>query len=107
MKTVSAKSKVKFDPTNYFTMQKQMRLRFYNITKEHLKRAKKVMFVHSYGVTYDRLKFLPMTISKKDIKVLMSEMDEGLILEGNMFETGYLPLSIFIFRMTNKREKQQ
>jgi hypothetical protein len=24
-----------------------------------------------------------------------------------MFETGYLPLSIFIFRMTNKREKQQ
>ena len=91
MKTVSAKSKVKFT----------------NISKEDLKRAKKVMFVHTYGVTYDRLKFLPMTISKKDIKILMSEMDEGLILEGNMFETGYLPLSIFIFRMTNKREKQQ
>tara|TARA_R100000455_G_C6270765_1_gene126745 strand:+ start:97 stop:372 length:276 start_codon:yes stop_codon:yes gene_type:complete len=91
MKTVSAKSKVKFT----------------NISKEDLKRAKKVMFVHTYGVTYDRLKFLPMTISKADIKILMSEMDEGLILEGNMFETGYLPLSIFIFRMTNKREKQQ
>jgi len=91
MKTVSAKSRVKFT----------------NISKEDLKRAKKVMFVHTYGVTYDRLKFLPMTISKKDIKILMSEMDEGLILEGNMFETGYLPLSIFIFRMTNKREKQQ
>lgn len=91
MKTVSAKSRVKFT----------------NISKEDLKRAKKVMFVHTYGVTYDRLKFLPMTISKADIKILMSEMDEGLILEGNMFETGYLPLSIFIFRMTNKREKQQ
>ena len=85
MKKVSAKSRVKFT----------------NISKEDLKRAKKVMFVHTYGVSYERLKFLPMTISKKDIKVLMSEMDEGLVLEGNMFETGYLPLSIFIFRMTN------
>ena len=85
MKKVSAKSRVKFT----------------NISKEDLKRAKKVMFVHTYGVSYERLKFLPMTISKKDIKVLMSEMDEGLVLEGNMFETGHLPLSIFIFRMTN------
>ena len=84
-RTISAKSKVKFA----------------NISKEDLKRAKKVMFVHTYGVSYERLKFLPITVSKKDIKVLMSEMDEGLILEGNMFETGYLPLSIFIFRMTN------
>ena len=90
-RTISAKSKVKFA----------------NISKEDLKRAKKVMFVHTYGVSYERLKFLPITVSKKDIKVLMSEMDEGLVLEGNMFETGYLPLSIFIFRMTNKREKQQ
>ena len=85
MKKVSAKSRVKFT----------------NISKEDLKRAKKVMFVHTYGVSYERLKFLPITISKKDIKVLMSEMDEGLVLEGNMFETGHLPLSIFIFRMTN------
>tara|TARA_R100001086_G_C11831669_1_gene256771 strand:+ start:524 stop:802 length:279 start_codon:yes stop_codon:yes gene_type:complete len=90
-RTISAKSKVKFT----------------NISKEDLKRAKKVMFVHTYGVSYERLKFLPITVSKKDIKVLMSEMDEGLVLEGNMFETGYLPLSIFIFRMTNKGEKQQ
>lgn len=102
MKTVSAKNR-----TLSSTIRNYGKIKFTNITKEDLKRAKKVMFVHTYGVTYDRLKFLPMTVSKTDIKALISEMDLGLILEGNMYETGYLPLSIFIFRMTSKGEKQQ
>ena len=102
MKKVSAKNR-----TLSSTIHNYGKIKFTNITKEDLKRAKKVMFVHTYGVTYDRLKFLPMTVSKTDIKALISEMDLGLILEGNMYETGYLPLSIFIFRMTSKGEKQQ
>ena len=46
--------------------------------------------------------FLPITISKKDLKEWKEKMNEGLVLKGNMFETGFLPLSIFVFRTEYK-----
>jgi len=81
------------------------KLKWTPIKQEHLKRAKKVMFVHSYDETYYKVGFLPFTLNKKDIKELISKMDNGLMLEGNMFETGFLPLSIFIFRVSTKEGK--
>ena len=81
------------------------KLKWTHIKQEHLRRAKKVMFVHSYDETYNKVGFLPFTLNKKDIKELVSKMDNGLMLEGSMFETGFLPLSIFIFKVSNKEGK--
>ena len=83
------------------TVGTKNKIKFTTITKEHLERAKKVMYVHTID-RGNKVEFLPITISKKDLKEWKEKMNEGLVLKGNMFETGFLPLSIFVFRTEYK-----
>jgi hypothetical protein len=66
------------------------------ITKKDLERAEKVVLVQVV-TNGEYMEYIPITIMDRELKEWTSRMDRGLILKGQMFETGYLPLSIFIF----------
>ena len=74
----------------------KVNLKFVNISKKHLERAKKVSLVKMVH-NGDGTEYIPVTIVDRELKEWTSRMDRGLKLKGHMFETGFLPLSIFIF----------
>jgi hypothetical protein len=69
-----------------------------DISKKDLIRAEKVALVkmvHNGEYT----EFMPATIVDRELKEWTSRMDRGLKLKGHLFETGYLPLNVFIFEV--------
>ena len=66
------------------------------ITKKDLERAERVVFVQVLNCG-GHLEYIPITIMFRELKEWTSRMDRGLRLKGQMFETGFLPLNIFIF----------
>lgn len=74
----------------------KVKLKYVDISKKHLERAEKVSLVKMVHNGEDS-EFIPITIVDRELKEWTSRMDRGLKLKGHMFETGFLPLSIFIF----------
>ena len=74
----------------------KVNLKYVDISKKHLERAEKVSLVKMVHNGEDS-EFIPITIVDRELKEWTSRMDRGLKLKGHMFETGFLPLSIFIF----------
>ena len=74
----------------------KVKLKYVDISKKHLERAEKVSLVKMIHNGKD-WEYIPITIVDREIKEWTSRVDRGLKLRGHMFETGFLPLSIFIF----------
>jgi hypothetical protein len=74
----------------------KVKLKYVDISKKHLERAEKVSLIKMVHNGEDS-EFIPITIVDRELKEWTSRMDRGLKLKGHMFETGFLPLSIFIF----------
>ena len=74
----------------------KVKLKYVDISKKHLERAEKVSLVKMVHNGEDS-EFIPITIVDRELKEWTSRMDRGLKLKGHMFETGFLPLSVFIF----------
>ena len=74
----------------------KVNLKYVDISKKHLERAKKVSLIKMVHNGED-WEYVPVTIVDREVKEWTSRMDRGLKLWGHMFETGFLPLSIFIF----------
>ena len=74
----------------------KVKLKYVDISKKHLERAEKVSLVKMVHNGEDS-EFIPITIVDRELKEWTARMDRGLKLKGHMFETGFLPLSIFIF----------
>lgn len=74
----------------------KVNLKYVDISKKHLERAEKVSLVKMIHNGED-WEYIPITIVDREIKEWTSRVDRGLKLRGHMFETGFLPLSIFIF----------
>lgn len=74
----------------------KVNLKYVDISKKHLERAEKVSLVKMIHNGKD-WEYIPITIVDREIKEWTSRVDRGLKLKGHMFETGFLPLSIFIF----------
>ena len=67
-----------------------------DITKKDLMRAEQVALVKIlHNGEYEE--HIATVIADREIQEWTSRMDRGLKLKGRMFETGYLPLNIFIF----------
>ena len=68
----------------------------FDITKKDLMRAEQVALVKIlHNGEYEE--HIATVIADREIQEWTSRMDRGLKLKGRMFETGYLPLNIFIF----------
>jgi len=74
----------------------KVKLKYVDISKKHLERAEKVSLVKMIHNGKD-WEYIPITIVDRELKEWTSRVDRGLKLRGHMFETGFLPLSIFIF----------
>ena len=69
---------------------------FVDITKKDLMRAEQVALVKIlHNGEYEE--HIATVIADREIQEWTSRMDRGLKLKGHMFETGFLPLSVFIF----------
>lgn len=69
---------------------------FVDITKQDLMRAEQVALVKIlHNGEYEE--HIATVIADREIQEWTSRMDRGLKLKGRMFETGYLPLNVFIF----------
>ena len=69
---------------------------FVDITKQDLMRAEQVALVKVlHNEEYEE--HIATVIADREIPEWTSRMDRGLKLKGRMFETGYLPLNVFIF----------
>lgn len=77
-----------------------------DITKQDLERAEKVVFVQVLNCG-GRMEYIPTTIMFRELKEWTSRMDRGLKLKGQMFETGYLPLNIFIFDIDDTQLRKE